>query len=96
MHEVIGTVADSYADYPCEPSVVENASNGDCAYTFKNQLQSDDKADDDLSSATDERDRKILRITAVWQSSLSFYEFCSVHLLTSVLHQSYVYYENII
>ena len=40
MHEVIGTVAESYVE--CEPSLVENASNGAGCYS---KDQNDDIAD---------------------------------------------------
>jgi len=56
MHEVIGTVAESYVE--CEPSLVENASNGAGCY-------SKDQNDDIADLNTIESYRRILRSTAV-------------------------------
>ena len=45
MTEVIGTVAGSYAEHRCDPSTIENISNG--SFISKNQ---DDSTTDDLDN----------------------------------------------
>ena len=62
MTEVIGTVAGSYAEHRCDPSTVENISNG--GFISKNQ---DDSTTDDFDNISyiDECDISILKITAV-------------------------------
>ena len=57
MNEVIGPVAESYAEYHCDPSTVENSD-------FYPKYQ-DDSTTDDLNSITVEYNRRILRSTAV-------------------------------
>lgn len=59
---MIGRVTESYTDYPCEPSVVENVSNDE----FYSKKQ-DESTTDDLNSIINEYNSRVTtyRITAV-------------------------------
>ena len=46
MNEVIGTIAESYAEYRCDPSIVENTSSAG----FYSKRRDDDTVVDDLDS----------------------------------------------
>ena len=63
MNEVIGTVEESYAEYRCDPSIVENTSSAG----FYSKHRDDDTVVDDLDSITDECNTHmhILKSTAV-------------------------------
>lgn len=60
MNEVIGKVTESYTDYHCDTSVVENVSNGD----FCSKKQDEDTIDD-LDSIIHQYNSRVLRSTAV-------------------------------
>ena len=58
MNEVIGQVAESYAEYQCDPSTVENSD-------LYPKNEDDSTTTDDLDSITVEYNRRILRSTPV-------------------------------
>lgn len=61
MNEVIGRVTESYTDYPCDTSYVENISSGDI-YSRK---KDENTSSDDLNSTTDDNNSQIYRTTSV-------------------------------